>query len=147
MPITDGEWSETIRALHTQCAKVSSWPPTAPNPAAQRCRECRHRTLAHLRAAQEIWLQVARHIAGQSPKGIRSLHPWTVFTNENYAQRSWHEHRDKFLKDRQEWIKLVHNPLADRTLSTQFNGKLITLEQLTQKLVIHEAHHLQDFDD
>lgn len=51
------EWDELFATLGRTRDVVSGWPREEPSPAASRCEQSRHRTLAHLRACQEQWME------------------------------------------------------------------------------------------
>lgn len=120
---------------------IQSWQPSPPNPAALRCEQSRHRTLAHLRACQEQWLFVLTTFIERDSPSVKILHPWRQFEAENYAMRPWTDHVQKFVDDRQRWITLRDS--VDWNRGGKWNQKPDTIGGLTSRLANHEAHHIE----
>jgi len=140
--LTDAEWQACVGSLATLRQVIESWPTTEPSPSALRCEFSRHRTLAHLRAAQETWLEAALLFAEKDFPRIVRPHPWRLFETRNYAMLPWDEHRAAYLADRSKWQELVNRPGLDRTRQGKLSGKLRTIESLTSILASHEQHHI-----
>ena len=100
MEISENEWLAAISDLEALSVEIASWPEAAPNPEVERCEFSRHRTLAHLRAAQETWLEAVRLFAVKENPRLILPHPRRLFKDRRYELVPWVEHRAKFLEDR-----------------------------------------------
>lgn len=119
---------------------ICAWQSSEPDPGAIRCIQSRHRTLAHLRACQETWLEACMAFDQKPNARLKLLHPWRLFEQKSYEQVAWDEHLRAFLADRARWRTLLET--ADRQKSGKLNDKEQSIESLTQRLVAHEHHHL-----
>jgi hypothetical protein len=142
MDLSDAEWQDCIRSLDENRRTIEAWPETDPDPTAIRCEFSRHRTLAHLRAAQETWLEAVLLFAAKDFPRIVRPHPWRLFTDRSYELVPWKEHHAVFLRDRAEWLAFVQRPGLDRERGGKLSGKVRTIESFTQILLGHENHHL-----
>lgn len=145
MELTDAEWQDCLRLLEENRRVVEAWPKADPDPAALRCEHSRHRTLAHLRAAQETWLEAVLLFAEKEFPRIVRPHPWRLFTDRNYEVLPWEEHLGAFLRDRETWLALAMRPDLDRDRGGKLSGKARTIESFTRILLGHESHHLARF--
>lgn len=141
-PISDEKWQALLTDLATQQAIIEAWQIEEPCPEAERCEFTRHRTLAHLRAAQETWLEAAQLFAVKDKVSIVRPHPWRLFRDNNYELIAWDVHLTKFLADRSAWLELVRKPDLDRNRGGRLSAKPRTISSLTDLLVNHEKHHL-----
>jgi hypothetical protein len=119
---------------------IRAWQPAEPDAAANRCVESRHRTLAHLRACQETWLQACIAFDQKPNPRLKLLHPWRLFEQKSYELISWEAHLAAYLADRARWKELLIS--ADRHKTGKINGQEHSIESLTLRLVGHEHHHL-----
>jgi len=138
--MTEAEWQEWLRLMDEYEVVVSAWPPEAPDPTALRCAHSRHRTLGHLRACQETWLEACTAFAQKPGTSLTLLHPWRLFDLKTYGSVSWEEHLAAFKAGRARWKELLTS--TDRTAAGKINGKDHSLESLTRRLVMHEQQHL-----
>lgn len=138
--MTESEWQECLRQMDDQEQYISSWQPAEPDAGAIRCVQSRHRTLAHLRACQETWLQACSAFDQQSRPRLKLLHPWRLFEQKSYGLLPWHDHFAAYLADRAHWKRLLKS--ADRHKMGKINGQEHSIESLTARLVAHEHHHL-----
>jgi hypothetical protein len=134
-------WDDVLAALRSQGDLVAAWPREAPN-GADRCAGSRHRTLGHLRAAQETWLEAIRRFQTAENPRVTLRHPWRKFDSQGYAQRDWAEHMDHYRADRQTWLELVAATDFDRARGGTLNRNPRTCESLTRILQAHEKCHL-----
>jgi len=135
------EWDDLFRSLGRTRDLVTAWTPEPPNPAATRCEHSRHRTLAHLRACQEQWMDVVDGFLSREKPSITILHPWRKFDQGAYAELSWETHLEKFLTDRERWLRWQDT--ADRTRSGKMNRKDFTVGDLASRLANHESYHVE----
>jgi hypothetical protein len=142
MVVLDGEWLKLLEEMDALEAIVKAWEPCEPDVAALRCEQSRHRTLAHLRAAQETWLKGVLLFAAKDGASLNPPHPWRLFENEGYASRPWEEHREAYLADRAQWRALVRQPDLDRDRGGRLSRNQCTIATLTRRLVYHERHHV-----
>jgi hypothetical protein len=119
---------------------IRAWQPEDPPPAAERCVQSRHRTLAHLRACQESWLEACLAFDQKPTPRLKMLHPWRVFEQKSYELLSWEEHLTAYLADRGRWKQFLKS--ADRHKTGKINDREHSIESLTERLVAHEHHHL-----
>ena len=140
MSETESEWQECLRQMDEQEQYIRDWLPAQPALDAQRCVESRHRTLAHLRACQETWLEACLAFAEEPHPRMKLLHPWRLFEQKSYERIPWGEHLAAFLADRMRWKELLKS--ADRQRTGRINGQEHSIESLTRRLVAHERHHL-----
>ena len=145
--MTDRDWSLLVARLREQQAVFSSWEPAEPAPSAPRCEFSRHRTLAHLRAAQGTWLQVVERFLKKPGANVVLLHPWRLFESEHYDLMSWDEHVAAFQTDREKWMSIIEDPRTDRTVGGKFNRNARSVESLTEVLANHERHHIKVLRD
>lgn len=138
--MTETEWQECLRQMDEQEQYICAWEPAEPNPGALRCVHSRHRTLAHLRACQEVWLEACIAFDQKSSPRLKLLHPWRVFEQKSYELIPWEEHLSVYRADRIRWKELLKS--ADRQRTGKINGKERSIESLTSVLVAHEHHHL-----
>jgi hypothetical protein len=138
--MTENEWLDSLRQMDENEQLISAWQPAEPDPAAQRCAESRHRTLAHLRACQETWLEACIAFDHQHSPRLKMLHPWRLFQQKSYELAPWDDHLAAYLADRARWKHLLKS--TDRHQSGKINDKERSIESLTQQLVAHERHHL-----
>jgi len=138
--MTDIEWQECLRLMDENEQTVSDWPPTAPDPVAARCRDTRHRTLGHLRACQETWLEACEAFAASPEASLKLLHPWRLFDQKTYRMVSWEDHLSAYRADRVRWKALLSS--SDRKVAGEINGQRHSIESLTRRLVLHERQHL-----
>jgi hypothetical protein len=134
------KWQECLRQMDEHEQHIRAWEPAEPNPAAKRCVESRHRTLAHLRACQESWLEACIAFDQKPNPRLKMLHPWRVFEQKSYELISWEDHLAAYLADRARWKDLLKS--ADGRKSGKINDKEHSIESLTQRLVAHEHLHL-----
>lgn len=133
-------WEHCLRLLEENEQHIRAWQPAGPDPSAIRCVQSRHRTLAHLRACQETWLEASIAFDQKPNARLKLLHPWRLFEQKSYELVAWEEHRAAFLADRARWKTLLIT--ADRHKTGKLNDKEQSIESLTQRLVAHEHHHL-----
>jgi hypothetical protein len=133
-------WQECLRQMDEHEQYISAWPPAEPDAAAKRCVESRHRTLAHLRACQESWVEACIAFDQKVNPRLKILHPWRVFEQKSYALVPWENHLAAYLADRVRWKRLLKS--ADRHKAGKINGREHSIESLTRRLVAHEHHHL-----
>jgi uncharacterized damage-inducible protein DinB len=138
--MTESEWQACLRQMDEHERYICSWQPAEPDAAAKRCVESLHRTLAHLRACQETWLEACIAFDQKPSPRLKLLHPWHLFERQSYELIAWETHRAAYLTDRARWKELLIS--ADRQKSGKINGKEHSIESLTQRLVAHEHHHL-----
>jgi len=119
---------------------IRAWQRAEPDITAQRCVESRHRTLAHLRACQETWLEACIAFDQKPAPRLKMLHPWRLFEQKSYERVPWEDHLAVYLADRARWKDLLKS--ADRHRSGKINDKERSIARLTQILVSHEHHHL-----
>jgi len=134
------EWQECLRQMDEHEQHICAWQPEAPDPGAVRCVQSRHRTLAHLRACQESWLEACLAFDQKERPRLKMLHPWRVFEQNSYEQVSWEDHLAAYRADRIRWKELLRS--SDRQRSGKINDKEHSIESLTHRLVSHEHHHL-----
>ena len=137
------EWESLLGSLERTRDEVVKLFPEGPSPVAARCEHSRHRTLAHLRACQEQWLEVVAQFLNRDNPSVKILHPWRKFAQEGYDGVPWGEHMQKFLKDRAAWLELRSLPEWNRV--GKMNGKPETVASLTRRLALHEEQHLAYF--
>lgn len=142
MEPTDYDWQQLADRLEELGLEIAAWPAAEPDPDALRCEFSRHRTLAHLRAAQETWLEAALLFAEKENPRLVRPHPWRLFQERGYESIPWTEHRERFLADREAWLQLIRQPDLDRNRGGKLSGKPCTIATLTEKLVGHESHHV-----
>jgi hypothetical protein len=138
--MTEAEWALCLRQMDEQERYVRAWEPAEPDPGAARCVQSRHRTLAHLRACQETWLEACIAFDQKPKPRLKMLHPWRLFEQKSYEQIPWEEHLAAYLADRGRWKELLKS--ADRQRTGKINDKEHSIESLTGRLVAHEHHHL-----
>jgi hypothetical protein len=126
--------------MEAQEQYICALQPEEPAPSALRCVHSRHRTLAHLRACQESWLEACIQFQNLPKARLKMLHPWRVFEQKSYELLSWEDHLNVYLADRARWKDLLKS--ADRQKKGKINGKEFSIESLTERLVSHEHHHL-----
>lgn len=132
----------TIDELIALRDRVANWALEEPNPGAKRCSESRHRTLGHLRAAQETWLQVVRILTEREGAKVSLPHPWRLFDDHHYATLPWQEHRERYLSDRNAWIELLTNPDVNWDATGTLKRKPVSIRSLTKRLLDHERVHV-----
>jgi DinB superfamily len=138
--MTDTEWQECLRQMETNERHLLAWLPAEPDPDALRCVSSRHRTLAHLRACQESWIEACLAFEQKQNPRLKMLHPWRLFEQKSYDQVSWEDHIAAYVADRRRWKELLKS--ADRQKTGKINDREHSIESLTQRLVAHEHHHL-----
>lgn len=138
--MTETEWQDCLRQMDAQEEYIREWEAEEPNPSAQRCVHSRHRTLAHLRACQESWLEACIEFKQRQNPRLKMLHPWRAFEQNSYALLSWEEHLRVYLADRTRWKELLLT--TDRERGGKINDKEFSIESLTKRLVDHEHYHL-----
>lgn len=138
--MTDAEWRTCLQRLDENEQDLLAREPEAPNLAAARCVDSKHRTLAHLRACQETWLEAALAFHQRPNSRIKLLHPWRLFEKNSYELVPWEDHLAAFRADRLRWKELLAT--ADRSTSGKMNEKPFTIEDLTSRLVAHEHYHI-----
>jgi hypothetical protein len=138
--MTDAEWQQCLRQMDEHEALICTFDPVAPDPSALRCVKSRHRTLGHLRACQESWLEVCLAFHGKPNSRVKILHPWRLFEQKSYEILPWQEHLAAFVADRVRWKELL--AIADRQRAGKMNDKEQSIETLTSRLVAHEHYHL-----
>lgn len=143
MKLTEIEWQDRVGRLRLSRDAIRELPPDLPNPVALRCEFSRHRTLAHLRACQETWLEAAIAFSQRDRVSLTLLHPWRLFEACHYESEPWEDHLSAFLTDRDRWIELVSDPALDRGRGGKLNRNERTIEGLTDLLVHHEIYHLE----
>jgi len=139
--MTDAEWQECLAQLEAHGKHIAAWESEPPNPSAARCVHSRHRTLAHLRACQETWLEAC--IAFQQKPGARlkMLHPWRLFEQKGYASAPWDDHMTAFMAERSQLLEVLRR--VDRTIGGKVNANEYTIEDLVAgRMAAHERHHL-----
>ncbi|MBX3113184.1 MAG: hypothetical protein KF836_01325 [Fimbriimonadaceae bacterium] len=142
----DVEWQQLIDQMRRNAEVIKAWKPCPPNPEAERCEFCRHRTLAHFRACQETWLHAIQEFAAKPTPSVNLLHPWKSFVKNNYQLVSWDDHMTRFMNDRAAWLLLLESGV-DRTLGGKLSRQPQTIESLTGRLVGHETHHIEVLHD
>jgi DinB superfamily len=140
MTATESEWQAYLRQMDEHEQHIRAWQPAEPDPAAKRCVESQHRTLAHLRACQETWLEACIAFDQKPNPRLKLLHPWRLFEQKSYELISWEIHLAAYLADRARWKELLIS--ADRQKTGKINGTEHSIESLTLRLVGHEHHHL-----
>src|SRR4051794_16264917 len=105
--MTDNDWRDCLRRMDVHEQHIRDWEAVAPDPAAQRCVHSRHRTLAHLRACQETWLDGCLAFDQTSAPRLKLLHPWRLFEQQSYELIPWEQHLTVFLADRARWKQLL----------------------------------------
>lgn len=138
--MSDSEWNDCMLQMDVNEKYIRSLEPHAPDNSAQRCCQSLHRTLGHLRACQEIWLQASIAFDQRPNSRLKLLHPWRVFEQNGYELILWEEHLQAFLHHRTEWKELLH--ATNRINGGKLNGNDQTIESLTGRLVAHEQYHL-----
>lgn len=138
--MTETEWMECLRQMDVHEQYICAWPPEAPDPGALRCVKSRHRTLAHLRACQETWLEACIAFDQKLSPRLKMFYPWRLFEQKSYELISWEDHLAAFLADRVRWKDLLKS--TDRQKTGKVNDRAHSIESLTQGLVAHEHHHL-----
>jgi hypothetical protein len=138
--MTETEWQDCLRKMDEHEQHVCNWQPAIPDAAAKRCVHSRHRTLAHLRACQETWLEACIAFNQRPNARLKMLHPWRLFEQQSYELVSWEDHRAAFIVDRARWKDLLKS--SDRHKSGKINDKEHSIESLTSRLVAHEHHQL-----
>jgi hypothetical protein len=134
------EWQECLRQMDENEQFILAWQPAEPDVAAIRCVQSRHRTLAHLRACQETWLEACRAFDQKPNPRLKLLHPWRLFAQNSYELIAWEDHLAAYRADRARWRELLKT--ADRQKTGKINGQEHSIESLTRRLVAHEHHHL-----
>ena len=137
---TESDWLECLRQMDENELYIYALPRAEADLNATRCVQSRHRTLAHLRACQESWLDACIAFDNETNPRLKMLHPWRVFDQMSYERILWEDHLPKFLSDRARWKQLLIG--ADRDKSGKINDKVHSIESLTRRLVAHEQHHL-----
>jgi hypothetical protein len=138
--MTESEWQDCLRQMDEHAQYIAAWQPALPDPSAVRCVQSRHRTLAHLRACQETWLEACIAFDQRPGHRVKLLHPWRLFEQNDYALLPWDEHLAAFNADRVRWKALLET--ADRQKAGKMNDRPHSIESLTRGLVAHEHHHL-----
>ena len=139
--MNNSEWQALLAKMDEHEAFIDAWEPEPPDPSAQRCVQSKHRTLAHLRACQEQFLEVCLAFAEKPGGRIKLLHPWRHFEKNSYELVTWEEHLAKFKGDRLNWKRMLET--TDRTLSGRHNHyEERSIETYTNYLLSHEHHHL-----
>lgn len=136
------EREDYISRLKSQAEQISAWENSSPDPLAQFCNDSPHRTMGHLRACQEQWLNALQAFVDRDNPSVSFLHPWRHFEAQAYQSVSWESHLEKFMSDRELWIKLISH--ADWERGGRWNRKQDTVGGLTVRLVRHEQKHLAD---
>ena len=140
MTETESDWQDCLRQMDANEQYIRAWQPAQPDAAAKRCVQSQHRTLAHLRACQESWLEACLAFDQKPNPRLKMLHPWRVFEQKSYELIAWEDHLAVYLADRARWKQLLKT--ADRHKSGKINAKEHSIESLTRHLVGHEHHHL-----
>ena len=138
--MTDSEWQARLDQLDFHERHIEALEPDTPNPAAVRCVNSRHRTLAHLRMCQESWLEACIAFQDRHNPRLKMLHPWRVYEQRGFAQIPWNEHLESFRSDRDRLRLFLKT--ADRSRSGKINANEHTIEGLVSRIVSHEHHHL-----
>ena len=138
--MSESEWNDCMLQMDVNEKYIRALNPCAPDSSAKRCCQSLHRTLAHLRACQEIWLQACIAFDQNPNSRVKLLHPWRVFEQNGYETILWDEHLQAFLHRRAEWKELLRT--TNRINGGKLNGNDQTIESLTSRLVAHEQHHL-----
>jgi len=138
--MSESEWLDCLRQMDMHEQHIRAWLPEEPQVEAERCVNSRHRTLAHLRACQESWLEACVAFIQKPNPRLEMLHPWRVFEQKSYERVSWSDHLTAYLTDRAHWKELLAS--TDRQKSGKINDKEQSIESLTRRLVDHEHHHL-----
>jgi hypothetical protein len=138
--MTEDEWQDCLRQMDEHEQYIRAWRPAEPDPAAARCVQSRHRTLAHLRACQESWLEACIAFDQKPNPRLKMLHPWRLFEQKSYELVAWEDHLAAYLADRSRWKQLLKS--MDRYKAGKINDKVHSAESLTAHLVAHEHHHL-----
>lgn len=144
MEFSESEWAGLLARMADQLGIVEAWRAAEPNPSAQRCSQSRHRTLGHLRAAQETWLDAVRHFSAKEGSNLKRLHPLRLFDQMGYDLAPWDDHLEQFRRDREEWLDIVSSPTLDRNRGGKLSGRAETIASLTHRLVTHEARHIAE---
>ena len=140
MNAMESEWQECLGQMDEQEQYLRAWQHAEPDLTAKRCVQSRHRTLAHLRACQESWLEACIAFDQKPNTRLKMLHPWRVFEQKSYELISWEDHLAAYLTDRARWKQFLKS--ADRQKTGKINDKEHSIESLTRRLIAHEHHHL-----
>lgn len=136
------EWQEVLQRFEDNERSLASLPASEPMPEAQFCRESAHRTLGHLAACQTAWLPVLRAIRQGAVRVPAVEHPHRLFERTGAANAPWCVLLETFLAERSEWRALLESVDLDHAVKT--GDRFHTAKTLTEKLVRHEAKHLED---
>ena len=134
------DWQEYLRRMDEHEQHIRAWEPAEPDVTATRCVQSRHRTLAHLRACQETWLEACIAFDQKPNPRLKMLHPWRLFEQNSYELIPWEDHLAVYLAGRARWKQLLES--VDRQKSGKINNKEVSIEGLTRRLVDHEHLHL-----
>jgi hypothetical protein len=130
MTESESEWQDCLRQMEEHEQYICAWDPAEPDVTAKRCVQSRHRTLAHLRACQESWLEACLAFDQKLNPRLKMLHPWRLFEQKSYELLSWEDHLAVYLADRARWKHLLKS--ADRHKSGKINDKEHSIESLTK---------------
>lgn len=136
----DSEWAGILDQMDRNEEHLRTLGPEEPGPRSARCSESLHRTLGHLRACQETWLEACLAMARTENPSLKLLHPWRIFEQRSYHLEPWDDHLRTFLSDRAKWKGLLEE--TERSRMGKVNGTAHSIESLTRRLVLHEAQHL-----
>ena len=138
--MTDAEWQECLERLDKFERNIMAMEPDEPSLDALRCVHSQHRTLAHLRACQESWLEACTAFQARDNPSLKMLHPWRVFDQQSYQSIPWDEHLAAFRSDRARLCGFLKT--SDRKRGGKINANCHTIESLVLRIVSHERHHL-----
>jgi len=136
------DWPAVLELFEANERRLVLLGPAEPMPEAEFCRESAHRTLGHLTACQVAWLPLLHRIRDGAASGRVALHPLRLYDHLGFATTPWTELLERFATDRREWRELLNVIDLDHPLKTP--TKVLTARTLTEKLVQHEAMHLQE---
>ena len=131
--MTDAEFELLLSQLDVHERHIVAWEPDAPNPNALRCVHSRHRTLAHLRACQDSWLEASIAFEQKPNVRLKMLHPWRVFEQKSYETVPWDDHLAAFRNGRKQLKAFLKT--ADRTKGGKINANEHTIERDRKSVV------------
>ena len=138
--MTARKWIQCLARLDELERYIYTLEPESPNPSAARCIQSRHRTLAHLRACQELWVDACFVFKQQPGARLKILHPWRAFKLQRYDLLPWEDHMYAFRADRKRLNELLKT--SDPSAGGAINEVEYTIEKLVHRIVSHEDQHL-----
>ncbi|MBS1715805.1 MAG: hypothetical protein JST30_15870 [Armatimonadetes bacterium] len=86
-----------------------------------------------------------RKIRDGAVRGRVEVHPLRLYDRDGFALKPWDLLTKRFLSDRQEWSGILGT--IDLNAEIKTPTRIHTAVSLTEKLVRHEARHLDDLKD